>query len=222
MNIQTHRDRGGKKWASISGQGAQLSVDPLSIGSDHLIVAGGSFTNNVETQGAELGIRNDVGSSSYAVGFFPRAQNFVVTGGTFTSNIIHHAATLPNNFRRIPWGDINLQREIRLDCTSGIATWHHQRAPVRRRVYSAKIEGREANMTVAVYEGHKAEERWQQDITRHSGLRHPNILQIFATASSSGIHAIIAYGDLIPYKHYLELHRHLPVFSSYIDVHARE
>ncbi|KAF8209397.1 hypothetical protein K438DRAFT_230017 [Mycena galopus ATCC 62051] len=198
------------------------SVDPLSIGSGHLIVAGGSYTSIVETEhSAEIALRSNAGS--YAGAFFPRAQNFVVNGGIFTSNVtnnIHHAApTLPDDFRRIPWGDIDLRSEIRLASESGVATRHPQRVFVRR-VYSAKIEGREAGMTVAVYEGDKAEDWWQQSIATHSGLRHPHVLQIFATASSSGIHAIVAHGDLIPYKHYLELHRHLPVFSVYINTRA--
>lgn len=70
----------------------------------------------------------------------------------------------------IPLGDIDLQKEIRLEDESNIVA--RQPAPgFARRVYSAKIEGRASDMTVAVYEGADAEEQWRQDIAKHSRLR---------------------------------------------------
>jgi hypothetical protein len=53
-------------------------------------------------------------------------------------------------------GDIDLLREIRLDKRS-IADYHCDRPRVRR-VYTAKIEGRKSEATVAVYQGEGAHE----------------------------------------------------------------
>jgi hypothetical protein len=85
-------------------------------------------------------------------------------------------------------GDIDLLREIRLDNT-GIADCRrrHERPRVRR-VYTAKIEGRKSDVTVAVYQGMGAQEvrsiillamffhyplqKWTEDMGRYSRLRY--------------------------------------------------
>ncbi|KAF7351731.1 hypothetical protein MSAN_01606300 [Mycena sanguinolenta] len=54
-------------------------------------------------------------------------------------------------------------------------------------------------MTVALYEGYNAKEKWKRDLSRHLNVRHPNILQIYATASASGIYATVSHGDLVPF-----------------------
>ncbi|KAJ7486417.1 hypothetical protein B0H11DRAFT_2279033 [Mycena galericulata] len=99
---------------------------------------------------------NDPSASSYAGAFFPRSRQLIVAGGTFTSNVTHnicHAApSIPTDIRRIPWGDIDLRHEIKLDRKSGVTHRERGRGFVRR-MYQARIEGREADMTVAVYEG---------------------------------------------------------------------
>jgi hypothetical protein len=56
----------------------------------------------------------------------------------------------------IPLGDIDLQREITLDNT-GVVN-HRRERPRARRIYIAKIDGRQADVTVAVYQGQGAEE----------------------------------------------------------------
>ena len=61
------------------------------------------------------------------------------------------------DFRVIPLGDIDLQCEIRLDVGRNVVDRWCERTTVRR-VYAAKIEGRSSDMTVAMYEGHSAEE----------------------------------------------------------------
>ncbi|KAJ7658927.1 hypothetical protein B0H17DRAFT_1213081 [Mycena rosella] len=53
-------------------------------------------------------------------------------------------------------------------------------------------------MTVVVYQGENAEEKWREDVSCHSWLRHPNPVQLFATASSPGIHATLFRDELIP------------------------
>ncbi|KAJ7142441.1 hypothetical protein C8R44DRAFT_865786 [Mycena epipterygia] len=54
--------------------------------------------------------------------FFPSSQQFVVAGGTFTSvgNVNLTTPTPPPVFRTIPFGDLDLRSEIRLDSESGV------------------------------------------------------------------------------------------------------
>lgn len=59
------------------------------------------------------------------------------------------------DFRMIPLGDIDLQREILLD--TGAVDRRRERPRVRR-VYTAKIEGRKSDVTVAMYQGEGAQE----------------------------------------------------------------
>ncbi|KAJ7624157.1 hypothetical protein B0H17DRAFT_1111742 [Mycena rosella] len=46
-------------------------------------------------------------------------------------------------------------------------------------------------MTVAIYEGDNGEENWREAISKHSNLRHPNIIQLFGTSRTPTIHAAI-------------------------------
>ncbi|KAJ7237879.1 hypothetical protein B0H12DRAFT_101513 [Mycena haematopus] len=108
------------------------------------------------------------------------------------------------DFRTIPLGDIDLQREIRLG-VNVVDRWR-ERTSVRR-VYAAKIEGRTSDMTVTVYQGNTAEEQWRQGVLQLSSLRHPNIVQLYGVASSSGIHAAVYHGDLIPFERFLDHYR---------------
>ncbi|KAJ7037135.1 hypothetical protein C8F04DRAFT_1393869 [Mycena alexandri] len=103
----------------------------------------------------------------------------------------------------IPLGDIDLQRqirvdEIRLDQNSRVIS--RQQHGCVWRVYSAKVEGRKSDMTVAVYKGETAEEEWRRDFAKYMTVRHPHILQVCGTATSGGIHATLFHGDLIPYN----------------------
>ena len=54
-------------------------------------------------------------------------------------------------------GDINLQQELMVTGHSGLVDRRRARNCVRR-VYSAKIDGRSTDLTVAMYEGDGAEE----------------------------------------------------------------
>ncbi|KAJ7301649.1 hypothetical protein DFH08DRAFT_101659 [Mycena albidolilacea] len=157
------------------------------------------------------------GPASYAGAFFPSSHHFVVNGGVFTNNVTNRTspANPPDDFRRIPLGDVDLRREIRISSASGVVYKRPVRGPVRR-VYSGKIDGRKSDMTIALYQGINAEQEWRQDLSRYSGLRHPNFVQIFAVAVSAGIHSIIAHGDLIPYYEFLKHHQYSSLSSIYI------
>ncbi|KAJ7042254.1 hypothetical protein C8F04DRAFT_1077144 [Mycena alexandri] len=124
------------------------------------------------------------------------------------------------DIRTIPMGDIDLQRqlrpdELRFDNSTGVVG-HKRRRSCVRRVYSGKVEGRNSDMTVAMYDGDTAEQEWQQDIAKHMRMRHPNILQVYGIASVNGMHATLFHGDLIPYKYFRNLYKHSPVLTVYI------
>ncbi|KAJ7038414.1 hypothetical protein C8F04DRAFT_360882 [Mycena alexandri] len=101
--------------------------------------------------------------NSYGGGIFSGSHHFTVAGGTFkniTKNYISGSDVSPD-FRMIPMGGIDLQRqirtnEVRVDGDSGVV-FRQSRGCVRR-VYSAKVEGHRADMTIAIYEGDTAEE----------------------------------------------------------------
>ncbi|KAF7374119.1 hypothetical protein MSAN_00293100 [Mycena sanguinolenta] len=153
-------------------------------------------------------------ASNFAGAFFPRARNFTVVGGTFTSTTKnYHTATLPSDFRTIPLGDINLERETHLVC--------RRQQPTIRRVYSAKIDGRASSVTVAMYQGDDAREDWRRDIATYMSMRHPNIVQLWGAASSGNIHAAIFNDELIPFRHFLDLYRHSHFSTVYIYAYTK-
>jgi hypothetical protein len=57
----------------------------------------------------------------------------------------------------IPLADIDLQYEIRPNNGAGVVNRPRERLRVRR-VYSAKVDHRKSNITVAMYQGEGAEE----------------------------------------------------------------
>ncbi|KAF7360818.1 hypothetical protein MSAN_01110800 [Mycena sanguinolenta] len=121
----------------------------------------------------------------------------------------------PSDFLRIPLGSIDLRAEIQLDNAGGMVWRNYGRGGVRR-MYAARVECRNTPMTVALYQGDGAEELWRNEISHHARLRHPCILQIYATASSSGIYAAIFHDDLILCKQFLESFRHSAILQVYI------
>ncbi|KAJ6561654.1 hypothetical protein B0H19DRAFT_1259317 [Mycena capillaripes] len=153
----------------------------------------------------------------YGSGMFSRARHLTVTGQTFT-NITNYTAApaVPSDFRMISMGNIDLQSEhkIHSDDETGVANFRSTRASFRR-VYSAKIDGRTSDMTVAMYQGDGAEEEWRQDTARYKSVRHPNIVQIYGAATSHNMHATVFHGDLVPFRYFLELYRHSPILIVY-------
>ncbi|KAJ7442953.1 hypothetical protein B0H11DRAFT_2204353 [Mycena galericulata] len=157
----------------------------------------------------------DTGTAQYAGAFFPHSERLLISGGVFTSNIINitqGTPPLPLDFRMIPMGDIYLRHRV------GIVTrWTGRNCA--RRLYSARIEGKQTDMTVAMYQGDNAEQEWREDISRYLSLRHPNFLQLYGVASSAGIHAIILHDELIPAEDFKRLYEHL--HSLMVHVIAR-
>ncbi|KAJ7219016.1 hypothetical protein B0H12DRAFT_1152830 [Mycena haematopus] len=141
---------------------------------------------------------------------FSGSDHFTVAGGTFISNRYSTVSTAPTDFRRIPFGDIDLQREIQLDHDSGVLSL--------RTLHSALIDRGKLNVTVALYQGPDAEEEWQQDIVKYTAVRHPNVVQLYGIASCHNIHAMVFHDDLIPFRQFLDFYRH-SLFSS-VYIHA--
>ncbi|KAF7337102.1 hypothetical protein MVEN_02147800 [Mycena venus] len=125
------------------------------------------------------------------------------------------ALGMPQDFRMIPVGDIDLQQEIRLDNCTGFIEQRRNHMRVRR-LHSAKIEGRNSPVTVAVYQGNRAKEEWQRDIEKYV---HPSIVQIYAAASSKNIHAAIFHDDLVPFRQFVDLYYcHSPILT--VNIYA--
>ncbi|KAJ7732307.1 hypothetical protein B0H16DRAFT_1696439 [Mycena metata] len=137
--------------------------------------------------------------TSFGGGMFAGSQYFSIGGGTFnntTNNFNPPLAEAPN-FRMIPMGDIDLQREVMVNERSGVI----DRRPGRehrcvRRMYAAnlKIDGLNTDLTVTMYESDGAEEAWQQHVKMYMSLRHPNIIQMYGTAKLDATYATIFHG----------------------------
>ncbi|KAF7377041.1 hypothetical protein MSAN_00122200 [Mycena sanguinolenta] len=156
------------------------------------------------------------GSSSHASGMFSHSQHFTVTGGTFTNITKNYAApSLPSDFRMIPMGDIDLRHEIRLD-NFMVVVGHRRKQERVRRLYSAKVEGRKSTLTVAIYQGEDAEQEWRSDLAKYI---HPNIVQIWGTASSNSIHATLFNDDLILPRPFMDRYRGSHFMTVYIYAH---
>ncbi|KAJ7050598.1 hypothetical protein C8F01DRAFT_1092255 [Mycena amicta] len=113
--------------------------------------------------------------AQYSGSFFHRSNQVSVSGGMFTSaqsvtNHFHHGPSVGADFRKIPLGDINLQRELRVDDQS-VSVYRRREYGCVYRVYSARVEGRRADMTVAIFQGKNAEEQWSRTVLEHSSLR---------------------------------------------------
>ncbi|KAJ7660258.1 hypothetical protein DFH06DRAFT_392842 [Mycena polygramma] len=130
----------------------------------------------------------------YVGGFFPKAEHFTVSGGTF-KNVSHiHNAPAYRDFRMIPPGDLDLRHE------KGHSVVYRRGSPSVRRVYSSQIHGSSKAMTAVVFQGDDANERLREEISQYTNLRHPQILQLYGVVNARGIHATIFHDDLIPYR----------------------
>ncbi|KAF7374142.1 hypothetical protein MSAN_00295600 [Mycena sanguinolenta] len=112
--------------------------------------------------------------------------------------------TAPSNFRTIPLGDIDLQRNIQMN-GSGFVTL--------RRLHSAKVvrDGADVACTVAVYQGHGAEEEWRRDTANH-----PNLVQLYGIATCGNMHVTVFHDDLIPLEEFVDFYSHSHFASVYI------
>ncbi|KAJ6512398.1 hypothetical protein C8R45DRAFT_1087575 [Mycena sanguinolenta] len=140
----------------------------------------------------------------------------IVAARTVTNINKNYSTTpaVPSGFRTIPLGDVDLQREIRLNSDSGTVS--------RRKLHSAKIlvDRESLDVTVAVYQGNRAKQEWRRDIARYRAIRHPNIVQLYGTANYRNIHAAIFHDDLIPLQYFEDLYRHSHLSTVYIWIYT--
>ncbi|KAJ7104842.1 hypothetical protein C8R44DRAFT_886878 [Mycena epipterygia] len=127
------------------------------------------------------------GPSASSGAFITNSRNFTVAGGHFT-NVIHCAPTTPSDFRTIPLGDLDLRNEIRVD-ECRIASRHHGICAARR-IYTARVEGKQSAVTAAIYEGEHAEESfaktWRHELSKYSGFRVEGIACVANLTTSNG------------------------------------
>ncbi|KAJ7431351.1 hypothetical protein B0H11DRAFT_2298404 [Mycena galericulata] len=164
------------------------------------------------------GVPETVSSCAGCAGaFFHNAQRLVVSGGTFTNNVSLPSPTvpptIPSDYRIIPLGDVDLLNEIRLADTSGVVT----RRRSGRKLYTVRLDGRPAKMTAAVYQGGNGEEDWRHELQMYSGVRHPNIVQIYGAVSSGGLYATIFYDEFMPLAQFYSLYKDSPIASLYVE-----
>ncbi|KAJ6536961.1 hypothetical protein B0H19DRAFT_380106 [Mycena capillaripes] len=120
----------------------------------------------------------------------------------------------------IPLGDMNLLNEIRLDDGFDIRPGRGSVTRLSiRRTYSARIKGRKSDMTVAVYQGQNAEEEWQRDVKKYSGVRHPKFLQIYGVLEPCSLYATVFHDDLISLQEIYWLCRRSALATAYLDAH---
>ncbi|KAF7337237.1 hypothetical protein MSAN_02276200 [Mycena sanguinolenta] len=125
----------------------------------------------------------------------------------------------PSEFRTIRLGDIKLIeefKEMRSSPRWSVVGRQTSGASVRR-VYTAKLEGRESgHMTVAIYQGDGAEETWNQHLANYESIRHPNVMQLYGLVSTKGLYAMIFHDELIPYAQFRRRFQHSAILTPYI------
>ncbi|KAF7330726.1 hypothetical protein MSAN_02445200 [Mycena sanguinolenta] len=107
----------------------------------------------------------------------------------------------PSEFQTIRLGDIKLIKEFK-EMHSGpqwsVVGRQTSGASVRR-VYTAKIEGRESgHMTVAMYEGDGAEETWNEHLAKYELIRHPNIMQLYGLVNTRRFRGMVFHDGADP------------------------
>ncbi|KAJ7642313.1 hypothetical protein DFH06DRAFT_607693 [Mycena polygramma] len=148
---------------------------------------------------------HDSSPNQYTGAFFHKAKHFVVKGGNFTS--IHQTAPhLLPDFPVIPLGHINLLHPIEPHGGSGVVCRNFGRNSVRR-LYSARIHGCKSSMAAALYQGEGAEDRWREEVSRYSNLRHPYLAQIYGIVNTVNLHAAVFHDDLIHVTDLLKQYR---------------
>ncbi|KAF7339049.1 hypothetical protein MVEN_01981100 [Mycena venus] len=130
-----------------------------------------------------------------------------ITNVSFTT-----ATPLPDDFPKIPLGDIDLLHEIHVDYGTGVV--NRPKRGRMRRVHSARAGA--WCVTAVMYQGEGAKEEWRRSLEKHMRLRHPHIVQIYGTASSQGIHATLYHDELTPLQHFLDIYRDSPILTVYV------
>ncbi|KAF7374234.1 hypothetical protein MSAN_00306200 [Mycena sanguinolenta] len=177
------------------------------------------------------GGKGGANGGSGGVGEGPRVKLRIVAGKTITNINKNYSAvpavpssnsfpglhilegSMSEGFRTIPLGDIDLQREIQLDNDSGLVRL--------RRLYSAKIHAEGTNLAIALYHGNGAEDEWRQDIKKYMAVRHPNVVQLYGTASYGNMHAAVFHDGSQFLDRYKDSHLLTVYIYAYMDMESR-
>ncbi|KAJ7253586.1 hypothetical protein C8J57DRAFT_627072 [Mycena rebaudengoi] len=107
-----------------------------------------------------------------------------------------------------------------MHCDSPGVVRRRQTSSCIRRMYSAQVEGRTSNMTVAVYQGQNAQSLWRQSIENYISFRHPNFFQLYGIVGTSGLHATIFHDDLIPVDALYSRYKDSPISATYLTAYT--
>ncbi|KAF7353327.1 Kinase-like protein [Mycena sanguinolenta] len=121
-----------------------------------------------------------------------------------------------SEFRTIRLGDIKLRKEISRKYDYGVVNFRNplSRGATVRRVYSGEIRGDPGPVTVAMYEGDRAKERWRRDVAKYAAIRHPNILQLYGLVNTQTLRAMVFHDELAPLWDFRK--QCSPVMNTYI------
>ncbi|KAK7006303.1 hypothetical protein R3P38DRAFT_2794044 [Favolaschia claudopus] len=157
-----------------------------------------NFSGGIGGAGGAGGVNGGVGGEGQG----PRL--YLTNAEQFTLNLNRsEQALVHGNYRKIPWGDIYLQRQLYVSRPE--PEWllysPHPRYSTRK-VQSARINGQ--NFTAVNYEGTKAEkilstsQEWKEDVERYMKFRHENILQVYGIVRDQkhDVYATIFHGGL--------------------------
>ncbi|KAJ7659550.1 hypothetical protein DFH06DRAFT_1194580 [Mycena polygramma] len=78
------------------------------------------------------------------------------------------------------------------------------------------MDGRKSTMTVALYQGQNAEEVWRRELEQYAAFRHPNLVQVYAMATSGQLFATVFHDDLLPLDETLRVYRDSPISTAYL------
>ncbi|KAF7337267.1 hypothetical protein MSAN_02279200 [Mycena sanguinolenta] len=96
----------------------------------------------------------------------------------------------PSEFQKIRIGDLKLVKEVRLSPQSGVVGRQSRGVGVRR-IYHAEIRRDPGPVTVAMYQGGGAEEKWRQHVAKYESIRHPHIMQLYGLVNTKGLYAMV-------------------------------
>ncbi|KAF7309179.1 hypothetical protein MKEN_01120500 [Mycena kentingensis (nom. inval.)] len=128
--------------------------------------------------------------------FFAGANNVSIHGGSFVSSIARDAEVdaIGRGYREIPFGDIELRRELHNAAASDRGYISMYCGP-QSKLYAARVQGRA--VTVSIHRGREAERKWQEEVQSTHALRHPNFIQLYSTAMALGTYAAVYHGSLL-------------------------
>ncbi|KAF7369613.1 hypothetical protein MVEN_00292100 [Mycena venus] len=134
---------------------------------------------------------NDLRSNFILAAIIDTNVNLASIQKTVSAN--QETCPIAQQFRRITMGDINLLYETAMSS-----------AVYKVKVFTARVSGESSLMTLAKYED---VERWKSDLELYSRLKHPNVWQLFGISTTSELHALIYYDELIPLPIYRQFYR---------------